>query len=94
MSTPINCIDAPAHYNQGAVECVDAMESAFGKERLKIFCTLQAFRYVWRCHDHEDGYTSSMRKASWFIHKALQLDRASQPSTPRMNEGSVGWEKY
>ena len=94
MSTPLRCIDAPAHYKQGEVECIDAMESAFGKERLAVFCTINAMKYLWRSNVHEDGPEVNLRKAAWYIHKGLQLSRTSQPATPRMNEGNVGWERY
>ena len=70
------------------------MESAFGKERLATYCTINAMKYLWRANEHEDGAERSLRKASWFIHKGLQLARESQPSTPRVNDGNVGWEKY
>ena len=97
MSKPIHCHEAPAHYTQGEVECIDAMESAFGTERLATYCTINAMKYLWRANEHEDGAERSLRKASYFIHKALQLARESQPSTPRVaeyNDGNVGWEKY
>ena len=45
MSTPLRCLDAPAHYKQGEIECIDAMESAlvaFGKEWLATYCTINA----------------------------------------------------
>ena len=90
----LRCLDAPAHYKQGEVECIDAMESAFGKERLATYCTINAMKYLWRANEHEDGVERSLRKASWYIHKALQLSRTSQPATPRVNDGNVGWEKY
>jgi len=94
MSTPLRCLDAPAHYKQGEVECIAAMESAFGKEKVGAYCTITAMKYLWRSYDHEDGYETNLRKSAWYIHKALQLARTSQPPTPRVNEGSVGWEKY
>ena len=93
METPLHCVDAPAHYKQGEVECVDAMESAFGKDRVATFCTVNAMKYLWRSNEHDDGVETSLRKASWFIHKALQLSRTSQPATPRVNDGNVGWER-
>ena len=46
METPLHCVDAPAHYKQGEVECVDAMESAFGKDRVATFCTVNAMKYL------------------------------------------------
>ena len=59
MSTPLRCIDVTAHYKQGEVECIDAMESAFGKERLTTHCTINATCYLWRCYDHEAGFETN-----------------------------------
>jgi hypothetical protein len=34
----------------GEIECIDAMVSAFGTEHVRIFCQLNAFKYIWRLH--------------------------------------------
>ena len=44
-----------AHYKQGAVECITAMESTFGPMDVAVFCRLNAFKYIWRMKVHEDG---------------------------------------
>ena len=42
-------INHPSHYTQGEIECIDAMESAFGADQLAVYCKIAAFKYVWRC---------------------------------------------
>ena len=44
----------PNHYNQGSIECWDAMKSTFGKEAVMTFCKLNAFKYLWRS-DSKNG---------------------------------------
>ena len=35
-------------YKQGPIECIDAMESAFGVAYMAIFCRINAMKYLWR----------------------------------------------
>ena len=41
-------IDKPDYYNQGNIECIDAMESAYGIKAVADFCRCNAFKYQWR----------------------------------------------
>lgn len=41
-------VNHPSHYNQGSIECIDAMEAAFGRMAVANFCQLNAFKYIWR----------------------------------------------
>lgn len=65
-------VDHPGHYNQGKIECIDAMVEAFGKEAVKHFCLLNAFKYVWRS-DYKNG-TQDIKKAMWYLDKYLELE--------------------
>lgn len=61
----------PNHYNQGGIECWDAMEAAYGKEAVKHFCILNAFKYIWRA-DHKNGI-QDLDKAVNYINKVKEL---------------------
>lgn len=51
----MNSVDHPAHYVDGGYECIEVMKSIFGENEVKIFCKLNAFKYLWRCnHKHTD----------------------------------------
>ena len=41
-------VNRPAHYTSGGIECIDAMQAAFGAEAVKNFCLCNAFKYLWR----------------------------------------------
>ena len=63
-----------AHYQQGAIECITAMESAFGASYMAIFCRINAMKYLWRCGHHADGVESNLRKALYYLNKALSYE--------------------
>lgn len=61
----------PSHYNQGGIECIDAMVAAYGKEAVEDFCLLNAFKYVWRNRD-KNGF-EDIDKAIWYLNKIKEL---------------------
>lgn len=64
-------VNHPNHYNQGSIECIDAMLSTFGNQSVFDFCLLNAFKYIWRCKS-KNGI-EDLKKADWYINKALSL---------------------
>jgi len=42
------------HYQRFGMECIDAMVKLFGKEEVRSFCKLNAFKYRWRAGDKGD----------------------------------------
>lgn len=65
-------VNHPSHYNQGAVECIDAMLSAFGKTEVVAFCKINSFKYIWRAND-KCKTTEDLKKARWYLDKAIDL---------------------
>lgn len=64
-------VNHPFHYTQGGIECIDAMESAFGARELAVYCKIAAFKYIWRC-EHKNG-SEDIKKAIWYLNKYLEL---------------------
>lgn len=69
-------VDHPSHYNQGDIECIDAMVAAYGTEAVEIFCLLNAFKYLWRA-EHKNG-KEDLEKALWYLKKRLELMDSDQ----------------
>lgn len=67
-----NNVDHPSHYNQGGIECIDAMVSAFGKEAVSNFCICNAFKYVWRTK--QKNGIEDVDKAVWYLTKYKELN--------------------
>ena len=64
-------VNKPAHYNQGKVECIDAIESAtIGKKGIQAVCTANVIKYLWRCE--EKGGLEDINKAQWYLNKLIK----------------------
>ena len=66
-------VNHPCHYVGNGVECIDAMESAFGKNAVQSFCICNAFKYLFRCKN-KSNFNEDLEKAKWYINKALSLE--------------------
>ena len=67
MSDPVN---SPAHYTQGAVECIDAITAATDQlSGDEAFCTGSAIKYLWRWK--LKGGSEDLKKARWYINRML-----------------------
>jgi hypothetical protein len=71
-----NPVNHPSHYNQGGIECIDAMIAAFGKEATATFCHLNAFKYLWRS-EHKNG-VEDIDKAIWYLTKYKELKTSGE----------------
>lgn len=63
-------VTAPAHYRQGDVECIDAIESALTAEEFRGHCKANALKYIWR--ERYKGQDESLKKAIWYLERALK----------------------
>ena len=62
-------VNRPAHYTSGGIECIDAMQAAFGVEAVKDFCLCNAFKYLWR-HRSKNG-VEDLKKARWYLNRMI-----------------------
>ena len=65
-------VNHPNHYTHGGIECIDAMESAFGIEAVQHFCACNAFKYIFRFL-HKNGL-EDIDKACWYLNKYKALE--------------------
>lgn len=63
-------VNRPAHYTSGGIECIDAMQAAFGDEAVKDFCLCNAFKYLWR-HRQKNG-VEDLKKARWYLNRLIR----------------------
>ena len=68
-------VNDPVHYQSMAkgidIDCITAMRAAFGDEEVKVWCKLNAFKYIWR--SASKGKNLSIKKAMWNANEFLQL---------------------
>ena len=59
-------VNHPNHYNNGKVECIDAIESAtVNKNGIEAFCVGNIIKYLWRYED-KNGI-EDINKAKWYL---------------------------
>lgn len=63
-------VNRPAHYTSGGIECIDAMQAAFGAEVVKGFFLCNAFKYLWR-HRNKNG-VEDLKKARWYLNRLIR----------------------
>ena len=56
---------SPSHYQQGEVECIDALRSALNKEEFEGYCRGAVIKYVWRFR-HKGG-AEDLKKAMVYL---------------------------
>ena len=71
VKPPKDEINHPDRYASGKFECVDVMIDVFGKDAVKHFCILNAFKYLWRA-EKKNG-TEDIKKAVWYLNKYIEL---------------------
>lgn len=59
-------INHPDHYNQGKIECIDAIENAtINLMGLEAFCIGNIIKYLWRWK--QKGGVKDLQKALWYL---------------------------
>lgn len=64
-------VDTPFHYASTSIECIDAMEAAFGREFVRHFCIGNAFKYLWR-HDKKGNPIEDIQKCRRYLEMFLK----------------------
>jgi len=63
-------VNHPSHYTSGAIECIDAIESATANlTGTEAYCTGNAIKYLWRWK--QKGGKQDLAKARWYIERML-----------------------
>jgi len=67
-SDSVNC---PAHYNQGGVECIDAIKASLTAEGFQAYLKASSMKYLWR-YEHKNAPIEDLRKARWFLDRLIK----------------------
>lgn len=61
----------PPHYNQGGIECIDAIKSAtVGKTGIEAVCVANVIKYCWR-YEEKNG-VEDVKKARWYLDRLIK----------------------
>ena len=65
-------VNHPAHYTNGSIECIDAIEAALTPEEFRGYLKGNMLKYIWR--ERLKGGTESIRKTQWYAMKLVGTD--------------------
>jgi hypothetical protein len=60
-----NPVTKPIHYNQGGVECIDAIRASLGPKGFQAYCKGNVMKYLWR-YEYKNGM-EDLRKAEVYL---------------------------
>lgn len=63
-------INNPKHYTQGAIECIEAIESQMSEAEYRGYLKGCAIKYLWR-ESLKNGL-EDLKKASWYLERLIQ----------------------
>lgn len=79
-----NNVDHPQHYTNCSLECIDVMKLVFGQHQVAVFCTVNAFKYMWR-YKHKNG-EEDLAKARWYLKEAEKIESTEKiENTPTLD---------
>jgi hypothetical protein len=62
-------VNKPKHYNQGSVECIEAIEASMTKEQFVGYLKGNIQKYLWR-FEHKNGI-EDLKKAEFYLSRLI-----------------------
>ena len=69
-------VNAPPHYCQGSIECLDAIQAMLGNQGFADYCRAQVMKYLWRA-PHKGNPDQDLHKAQFYMNKLVELSEKS-----------------
>ena len=67
-------VNHPEHYTDGAIECIEAIESQQTLEEFRGYLKGNIAKYLWR--ERHKGGIQSLKKAQWYLDRLVQTVEA------------------
>ena len=88
-----DAVNKPAHYNQGPIECIEAMQQILTPEEFRGFLKGNVFKYLWR--EKDKNGIEDLRKGKDYYDRLIQLfdESEDQPVVKQSSttEPPDGW---
>ena len=63
-------VNSPPHYNNGDIECIDAIKESMTPEAFKGYLKGNIQKYIWRYENKKGG--EDLKKAQWYLNKLIK----------------------
>ena len=78
-------VNSPAHYNNGKIECIDAIEAMLTTDEFIGYLRGNSLKYRWRFR-YKNEPVQDMLKAKWYEEKLLQFYKNSNIPLEKQGE--------
>lgn len=68
----VDNVNHPAHYTQGGIECIDAIQASMSVEEFKGYLKGNALKYIWR-YENKNNPVEDLQKAMWYLTKLKEF---------------------
>ncbi|MFV1990253.1 MAG: DUF3310 domain-containing protein [Acidimicrobiales bacterium] len=82
-------VNSPPHYNQHAMECIDALRVLLTPDEFRGFCLGNMLKYRWRAHDKHASPEQDLAKADWYERCLADAERPAHDHEANANTGPV-----
>ena len=69
-------VNKPKHYNNGGVECIQAIEASMEPEAFQGYLKGNTLKYIWRM-SYKGKALEDCKKAQWYLNKLISTLEAS-----------------
>jgi len=67
-----NMVDNPPHYNNGGIECIEAIEAMLSRDEYIGYLRGNALKYMWRFRYKSKPF-EDLRKARWYEERLMKF---------------------
>ena len=67
-----NMVDNPPHYNNGSIECIEAIEAMLSRDEYIGYLRGNALKYMWRFRYKQKPF-EDLRKARWYEERLIKF---------------------
>jgi len=69
---PVDMVDNPPHYNNGGIECIEAIEAMLSRDEYIGYLRGNALKYMWRFRYKSKPF-EDLRKARWYEERLMKF---------------------
>jgi hypothetical protein len=67
----IDTVNKPAHYNNGKVECIEAIDASMTEGEFRGYLKGNVLKYVWR-YLYKGKPLEDLKKARWYLDRLIE----------------------
>lgn len=69
---PVDMVENPPHYNNGSIECIEAIEAMLSRDEYIGYLRGNALKYMWRFRYKSKPF-EDLRKARWYEERLMKF---------------------